>query len=374
MTQQVSILIVDDDPFMRELICNALEDFNHLTAESGEACLAAVAQSLPELILLDVEMPGVDGYETCRRLKADVAAAVPVIFLSAHDEIEDRLRGYEAGADDYLVKPFDPIELRAKIANLLQARADKSQLQERADYAGRTAMTAMTTLGELGALLQAIQRFNTCVNNTSLADEVLFGIALYDLGGVVQIRLPNATISRSAHGAASPLEISVIGHMAGMERIVQFKTRLSITYDHVSLLINNMPVTDPDRCGRLRDHLAALVDSAEMRVRSLLVTEQSDRRGVAIARAVQSATLALDEIDHAHRESGAALNVAIHELVDAIERAYIGLGLTDGQEAMLSEFVRSGVDKILSAHALGTDIGDRLTGLVAELKNAAATS
>lgn len=373
MDQQANIMVVDDAPFMREYTSSALgKTWKMIGIASGEECLAAVEQALPDIILLDVEMPGIDGYETCRRLKEGVADAVPVIFISAHDAIEDRLRGYEAGGDDYLTKPYDRTELRAKINNLLEMRSAKNQLQEQAAYAGNTAMTAMTNMGELGSLLQSLQRFNECPDTSCLANEILSGIGLYDLTGVVQVRSPEVSVTRSSHGAATPLEASVIATMAEMERIVQFKSRLSITYDHVSLLINNMPVSDPDRCGRLRDHLAMLVESAEMWARAILAQAQSNRRGVAIAQAVQSATHTLGEIDRAQRDSRAAVNLAIYELTEEIERAYIGLGMTDGQEAMLSVIVRKGMDNILNAHSANTDVGNQLTGMVADLKEVAA--
>lgn len=373
MSQQATIMVVDDDPFMRGLARNALnKDWQVIEAESGEQCLAAVERDLPDVVLLDVEMTGIDGYETCRRLKENAGASVPVMFVSAHDGVPDRLRGYEAGGDDYVIKPFDPAELRAKIRSLLDTRAARSELEEKADYAGRAAMTAFTTMGEMGALLQSLRRFNTCTDGPALAEAVLAGMALYDLGGAAQVRLPEGVVTRASHGGASPLEASVIGHMAEMDRIVQFKTRLSITYDRVSLLINNMPVADADRCGRLRDHLAMLAEGAEMRAQAIVATEQSNKRGVAIGEAVVSATQTLAEIDRAQRESRMAVNLAVQDMTDAIDRAYVGLGLTDGQEAMLSEIVRKGIDSILHAQSAGTDVSDRLTALVAELNKLAA--
>lgn len=372
MTQSTTIMVVDDEELMRKVICSSVQkNWPTVDVASGEECLAAVAQSMPAVILMDVDMPGIDGYETCRRLKQGLAPDVPVIFLSARDAIQDKLYGYEAGGEDYITKPFEPADLRCKIANLLETRAVVNVLQEQAEYAQRTAMTAMTVMGELGALLQTMQGFNACKDVACLADEILAGIGRYDLSGVVQLRMPEMTVTRSVKGTASPLEISVISGMAEMERIVQFKSRLSITYPHASLLVNNLPVEDEDRCGRLRDHLAMLVESADIHVLGLFATEQSNRRGLAIAGAVASTTQALEEVDRAQRESRVAVNIAVQDMTEAIERAYIGLGLTDGQEAMLDQIVRQGIDSILLSQSIGADVGVRLTALVAELKKVA---
>lgn len=99
MREQPSILVVDDDAFMHEMYAEALnKNYHIIPAENGADALMLVQNERPDAIILDVEMPGIDGYETCRRLKqTDAMADIPVIFVSAHDKIEDRLKGYEAG-------------------------------------------------------------------------------------------------------------------------------------------------------------------------------------------------------------------------------------------------------------------------------------
>jgi CheY-like chemotaxis protein len=108
------ILVADDDPvILRLLQVNFnLEGYEVHTATRGEEALEKAKEHLPDIILLDVMMPGVDGWEVCRRLKEDQAtAAIPVIFLSARAQDQDRRRGYELGVVAYVTKPFDPGEL-----------------------------------------------------------------------------------------------------------------------------------------------------------------------------------------------------------------------------------------------------------------------
>ena len=108
------ILVADDDPvILRLLQVNFnLEGYEVHTATRGEEALDKAREHLPDIILLDVMMPGVDGWEVCRQLKEDQAtAAIPVIFLSARAQDQDRRRGYELGVVAYVTKPFDPGEL-----------------------------------------------------------------------------------------------------------------------------------------------------------------------------------------------------------------------------------------------------------------------
>lgn len=120
------ILIVEDDRMNARIIASILRPAGLETAEtnSGEAALALFPEFRPDLVLLDVVMGGINGFETCRRLKADPAAAtVPVIFITAKNQPEDIVAGLEAGGVDYVVKPFQPMEMLARIRTHLHLRA-----------------------------------------------------------------------------------------------------------------------------------------------------------------------------------------------------------------------------------------------------------
>lgn len=116
------VLLADDDPALRRLIGATLgaEDFDLLQAIDGEEALRIARADHPVLVLLDVNMPRLDGFEVCRQLKADASTAgIKVVMLTARGADVDRLRAREAGADDYFVKPFSPIQLLNKVYALL---------------------------------------------------------------------------------------------------------------------------------------------------------------------------------------------------------------------------------------------------------------
>ncbi len=364
------VLVTDDDEFMRVMIAESIGGhFTIVEASSGDECLEVAARERPDVILLDVEMAGIDGYETCRRLKADFELdSIPVIFVSSHDEIGARLRGYEAGGEDYILKPFDAEELHAKVSNLLAKLSQAAQLKEMANYASRTAMTAMSSASEVGSLLQALQVFNNCADFKALVDATLNGLTSYGLEGAVQIRTPNGTLTTTTRGEASPLEASVIGHMAGMDRIVQYRNRLSITYPAVSLLVSNMPTEDPDRCGRLRDHLAVLVESAEVRTNTLMSDARSRQRGERIAAAVQRITATLSEIDREQRQTRVATAQAIQDLTASLERAWVTLALTEQQEQYIAGIASDGVTRVQDAQLEEVSQQDKMSSVVRELQ------
>ena len=137
-----SILTVDDTPANLDVLVEMLEaaKFRVSVATTGEQALQVVSQMRPDLILLDVMMPGLDGFETCRRLRAqEESTDVPIIFLTARDDPQATKQGFEAGGDDYVTKPFNKEELLARVRTLLERAIlarDLAALQEKLEQLG----------------------------------------------------------------------------------------------------------------------------------------------------------------------------------------------------------------------------------------------
>jgi two-component system response regulator MprA len=115
------ILVVDDDRALRDALRRVLTlaGYEVQAAEDGEQAIELVVQAVPEAVVLDVGLPGIDGLEVCRRLRR-LGNRVPILMLTARDAVSDRIDGLDAGADDYLVKPFDVEELKARVRALLR--------------------------------------------------------------------------------------------------------------------------------------------------------------------------------------------------------------------------------------------------------------
>ena len=131
-----SILLVDDQPANLQLLSQTLENLGCklLFAKNGESALAIAQKALPDLILLDIMMPGIDGFEVCQRLKKNPdTRKIPVIFLSALDETGDKVRGLQLGAVDYVAKPFQPEEVIARVNTHLIIHRLNSEVQQQRD-------------------------------------------------------------------------------------------------------------------------------------------------------------------------------------------------------------------------------------------------
>jgi phosphoserine phosphatase RsbU/P len=126
------ILIVDDaKPNIDILVAALKNDYKLSVALNGEMALQIAERTPPDLVLLDIMMPGLDGYEVCRRFrKMSAMADVPVIFLSSLDEVQNKALGFEAGANDYVTKPFEMLEVQARVRSLIKAKAYSDSVKE----------------------------------------------------------------------------------------------------------------------------------------------------------------------------------------------------------------------------------------------------
>ena len=137
------VLVVDDEPNNLKLLRQVLEDQYDLAfATDGKKALAVVQKVQPDIILLDIMMPGLDGFETCRRLKADPGTApIPVIFVTAMENMDDERQGFEVGGVDYITKPVSPPIVRARVGTHLslfdQNRRLEKMVEKKQSSSGR---------------------------------------------------------------------------------------------------------------------------------------------------------------------------------------------------------------------------------------------
>ncbi|NTU84721.1 MAG: response regulator, partial [Chloroflexales bacterium] len=137
-----TILLVDDNPQILSILADLLRPLGHRTvcAAGGPIALELAIAELPDLVLLDVMMPGMDGFAVCRQIRAHpLLAQVPVVLVTALDDRESRVRGFEAGADEFVTKPFDYVELRARVSTILRLNRYRKLLAQEHQVAAERA-------------------------------------------------------------------------------------------------------------------------------------------------------------------------------------------------------------------------------------------
>jgi len=260
-----TVLVADDTPEMRGLLLSVLRDEYHVvTAEDGEQGTQLARQILPDIILSDVMMPVTDGYEFCRRMKDNsVTARIPFILLTAKADRSMKIEGLDIGADDYLVKPFDAEELRARVRSLLRLRALDRKLDERNT--------------ELEHTLTALQNTQTqMMQMAHLAGmtEITTGV-LHNVGNV----LNNVNISTTVLGERlRQLRVDGLGkvvklldeHADDLETFLARDRRGAQLKDYLGGLAKALAADQQD----LLSELGFLTDKVE-HIRSIIVAEQN---------------------------------------------------------------------------------------------------
>lgn len=224
-SEKPKILVVDDHPSSRmtAVALLSVEGYDVLEAESGAAALDCVADANPDLILLDVMMPGMDGYEVCRHLKQDEQTRlIPVVFVTALNDRRARLRGIEAGGDDFLSKPFDQLELSARVKSLVRQK----RLNEDLDHAGQVLFSIARTIESrdpntgdhcerLVVLGKAFGEFLN-LSRTEVRD-LMWGGYLHDIG---KVGIPDSVLLKTGRLSSEEWDI-MRQHVLIGERICQ---------------------------------------------------------------------------------------------------------------------------------------------------------
>ena len=373
MSQSFTVFVVDDDPLVLEVVCSILEDDCLVRAfASAEECLTALAVDQPDFFLLDIHLPGIDGYTLCRRIKDDnTLRRVPVTFLSSHDTIDDRVRGYEAGGDDFIVKPFEPEELLRKLRVAQNLVLNQRSLASQLEDAEMLSSLVMASMDETGILLQFMSKLIAMESSEEIAAGALELMQRYKLDGVVQTRLGRKTQTLSAAGRNLPLEVAVIEHLRHQGRIFEFRRRGVHNFTRVTLMINNLPIADPDYCGRLREHLSVAAQGIDSRLKALSAEEASRQAQAGIQSALENVGETIAALDRAQRHNVEASAKLVAELRESLLNSFYRLGLTDTQEeflqGMVSDFVTRMVD-LLNHRSTTLEALQQLNGRLAQLR------
>ncbi|MDE2433702.1 MAG: response regulator [Burkholderiales bacterium] len=381
MSQRPHILITDDDPIMREMLDAVLsDDFDVSVAAGGNVCLQIANEQKIDLILMDVDMPTPDGYETCHYLKEDPSTAeIPVIFLSARSTIEERLKGYEAGGDDYIIKPYQPDELKAKISVLLVQASRQKELAGQVNDVMDAAMASANLYGEVGVVLDFMKQANLSPSYQGVADALFQALTRFEFDGCLRLRGHNGVISTTGPTPTSALEDSILNHVqtSGSSLGLQtLGTNTVFNYGNVMLLVRNLlPESHPShidqeeaqRHGRARDNIAMLAEAASARVKSIDAETKAlgaDQQQLLVD-LTRDALLDLNAEQRVHREK---IHMVLKDLVTDIDALLISLGLTEAQEEALLDAVHRSINQTMAIFDEGDKIEDRLHQVIAKLK------
>ncbi len=373
---KIDILAIDDDKFIQKVITRSLqsETISVRTADDGESGIAEATQRVPDIILLDVEMPGINGYEVCDRLRSlDATKDIPIVFLSSHSSLIERMQGYEVGGDDYLVKPFEKENLLARVNILVKYHNERQELRDQYELAHRSALTAMTSTSELGMAIKFMEKSLLCSNINELADGLFEVTDQFSLDCCAMILDNEQTFWYSSESTAiSPLEKELIEMCDREARFIDFGSRTIVNYPRISLLVKNMPLDNMERYGRIKDLLPILLSVVNSKINSLSTQEALTRQSNNLLDSFKLIRNNLFYLGTSIVKNRQQSEATMSKLVEELNYDFLRMGLEEDQEEYLLTRIDSAIEEAKVEMDAGKEIRDSLTFILRNLNTVIA--
>ena len=370
MTDKVRLLVVDDSPSDLRILMSILSaDYAVMAAISGEECIAIVAAQPPDLVLLDVTMAPLDGYQTCEQLRAKLPD-LPVIFVSANTETAEILKGFKVGGQDYITKPFEPEILKSKVKLTLKQMAVQKKLSDEKRMATELVMSAMSSASDINIIVNFLRNATKVSHAQDLVKAITDSSLEFGLNTCAQIiGLNDEVFASSSKGAVHPLEQELMSRAMEMdERIMMLGNRMIIYFDSVVLLVKNMPAADSDRAGELKDYLMILVENAhDLNQKVKSESSMAEARVASVLEAIRESRSTLSDIED-FQKSYKEKNLRImDQLMIEMESNYLRMGLTEEQEQVISSIIQTKLNESIMHLESGLQVDRQLHHLIEHL-------
>ncbi len=341
------ILVVDDDDVVAQAyaVLLEMEGYSSTLASDGTQALTLLHENPLSygLIISDLMMPNMNGYEFCQAVKSrEETRDIPFIIISSLSTLEEKLKGFEAGADDYVPKPVNGKILAAKIDRVLDMRVKNVQLNARLIESNQVAMQAMTYSSDLGLIIEFYSKSLSAKSLDELAACLFEFMGQQGLRSSIQFHTPRGVVNCSDRGQMSPLEANVIEMARQQTRFFDFEERTFINYAEFTLLVKNMPVADREKYGMLKDTLGNLCNAIEARAKAIFASDIEQRRGE-IVKTLHDMMAEMRKAMQAIQQENVS---AISDMCNDLDGAMMNLGLTGTQEDEIRGIAAKTLQKI----------------------------
>lgn len=370
------IMIVDDSPQeIHSLIEELKDDFIVTAATSADGAMEMLhSGDKPNLMLLDVNMPGTNGLEACEIIKSDPELNdIDIIFLSANDSTEEIIRGLDVGAADYVTKPYDPDVLRSKIRRVVSSHDQRMELVKQANSASKLVYTLISESGYLGNIVNFLRESFSLKNPEGLMDATINALRQYDLNSVVYFNAEPIVMTDSTSGVPTMLEMELLQRMyAHFDPIVEKGNRAFIIQENLVVLIKNMPMEE-ERRGSLKDQLMILLEGANARLKNFAESvTQSSEKVQEIRKTVMDARNALNEIHTLQEDHKRRSMTILDEMLVDVEHSFFSMGLTDEQEKEIMDILTTTLNRSLDNFEHGVAVDAKIKKIIIDLSQLAA--
>jgi DNA-binding response OmpR family regulator len=362
MSDQIKVLLVEheeQDIVLLEQMLNNGYIVSSLDDSSNIIKRAATIH--PDIAIINPTMRGLPTKILCAKLKS-LQPPCYVLFLSSDNTAQSCTRAHADGADDYILKPFNPIEVHEKI----QVSIQKIEIQKQLIKASDTARIAIENSFELGTIITFMEAIRASEDFDELS--MAFFTAVEDFGANLSLQIRCGDGALNFRCANDSLEAVILGEFRDNAKSIEHANKIIIHHDKISLLLKDLPPYNSMKYGRLKDHINIMVNSAGARIVSLdLQIELAERKEQEIKQALQKAGKIKTLFKTTLAEHQKTTNTRIANFERQMESVFISLSLDYQQEELLLKSMHSLLSNFSDSTALQTMMNNNLNELLADM-------
>jgi len=338
-----SILLLEDDKNYLKLYQEILsKDFNCIPFDSASDALNYLRSHKPKSIVLDLNLPDMNGIEFCEKLKStNDLDDIDIIFVSGDSAPEVKLKAFEVGASDFLVKPFEIQELQFKIRKSVDRQIKKDALFKEVLDSRDVIYNSMVQASQYSIVMNFFKHLSQCKSIQNIADVFFNTMLLFELHCSLRISLPTLRYFRPYQDDVAPIEKDVFELLVNRGRIFPFSNRLFINDKHVSFIIKNPP-KDESELGQVRDYVAAMIEGLEAKVLELY--SQTGMNS-----AIEDLNGNIHELKGSIKTHNQIINSVMSNMIMEIAGSYHELEMTETQESFLNGLIEKSAEQLSSA-------------------------
>ena len=342
MSEQIHVWVVDDDEDYCTLMSEVLsDDFEVVMLSSVASFTQRLEGRLPDIVLMDINLPDASGIELCEEILA-LDSEVAVVFVSGMNTLDERMKAYGAGGVDFIAKPFELMELLAKVKSVASYQAQKQSLKAAESMSRDMAFQSMSESSQYGCVLQFFRECFLCVDYPSLANAFFSLMEQLNLNTCLEIRVEEVQYFVPQGTSISPIEANIFELLDKKGRLYDFGQRTICNDKHVSFLIKNMPLDDEVLCGRLRDIIAVVVEGLEARVLDI-------KRQQTLTMVLEGMQSLLEGLSSSIQENDQKFCSALSNVTADIRSSFHILDMTEEQEDFFASLVERNLKEANSA-------------------------
>lgn len=360
------ILIIDSNENDLMILSGMLEDrYEVRCIDNATACVDVVEDLEPDVVIMDPTMKGLDVDKVCELIREKKPDCY-LVFLSPVISLEETIRAYEHGADDFIGKPYNVMEIDAKLKIQIENRRLQLGLMEAKNLATETAYSAMESSAELGVIIRFMESIGDCTSYDDLGVSLLAACEEYNVTPVIQIRGHHGTLNfRCSNDSVESYLLKSSGEKG---KFVEGRGKLIINNPAISVLLRGVPALDDPSYCRIKDNITVMLNVSEARIKSLsFEIEIEEERELGLAETMNVATNSMTEIKAYFSEYERIVTAKVTAFQHTLQNITLSLSLDEDQEEVLMESLDQFLEEVQENGEIKKLIDNKFSELINRL-------